>query len=60
MAKKLTNEQILMLQLSDRDVDAGRLISQELLDNTDLNMLRNLEKSQQSLINDLNEDDGLN
>jgi len=31
-AVKLTEEQILMLQLSDKDIEAGRLISQEELD----------------------------
>ena len=57
MAKELTNEQILMLQLSDKDIEAGRLISQELLDKTDLNMLRNLENPRQSPINRLNADE---
>ncbi len=36
---KLTQEQILMLQLSDEDIKAGRLISQEQLDKNDLEWL---------------------
>lgn len=35
----LSDEQILMLQLSDRDIEAGRLISQEQLDKDDLEWL---------------------
>lgn len=37
---KLTDEQILMLQLSDDDIKAGRTISQEQLDKNDLEWLR--------------------
>ncbi|MDB5123301.1 MAG: hypothetical protein JWP94_1430 [Mucilaginibacter sp.] len=37
---KLTDEQILMLQLSDDDIQAGRTISQEQLDKNDLEWLR--------------------
>jgi len=37
---KLTEEQILMLQLSDKDIEAGRLISQEQLDKNDLQWLK--------------------
>jgi len=36
----LSDEQILMLQLSDRDIEAGRLISQEQLDKEDLEWLQ--------------------
>ena len=36
---KLTDEQILMLQLSDQDIQNGRLISQEQLDKDDLQWL---------------------
>ncbi len=36
---KLTEEQILMLQLSDKDIEAGRLISQEMLDELDRRLL---------------------
>ena len=36
---KLTEEQILMLQLSDLDIKNGRLISQDQLDKTDLQWL---------------------
>jgi len=36
----LTKEQILMLQLSDKDIEANRLISQEQLDKNDLEWLR--------------------
>ena len=39
---KLSEEQILMLQLSDRDIEAGKLISQEQLDKNDLKWLRGL------------------
>jgi len=35
----LTEEQILMLQFSDKDIEAGRLISQEQLDKIDLEWL---------------------
>jgi hypothetical protein len=38
----LTDEQILMLQLSDADIKAGRLISQEQLDKEDLEWLNGL------------------
>ena len=37
---KLTEEQILMLQLSDLDIKNGRLISQEQLDKADLQWLQ--------------------
>jgi hypothetical protein len=36
----LSEEQILMLQLSDRDIEAGKLISQEQLDKDDLEWLQ--------------------
>jgi hypothetical protein len=39
-AVKLTEEQILMLQLSDLDIETGRLISQEQLDKNDLEWLQ--------------------
>jgi len=39
-AVKLTEEQILMLQLSDKDIEAGKLISQEQLDKDDLMWLK--------------------
>jgi hypothetical protein len=35
----LTEEQILILQLSDNDIETGRLISQEQLDKNDLDWL---------------------
>lgn len=38
-AVKLTAEQKLMLEMSDRDIEAGRLISQEDLDKGDLEWL---------------------
>ncbi|MDP2113236.1 MAG: hypothetical protein Q8K69_04170 [Bacteroidota bacterium] len=37
---KLTEEQILMLQLSDLDIKNGRLISQDQLDKADLQWLQ--------------------
>lgn len=37
---KLTDEQILMLQLSDDDIKTGKIISQEDLDQNDLEWLR--------------------
>jgi len=37
---KLTDEQILMLQLSDIDIKTGKIISQEELDKNDLEWLR--------------------
>ena len=37
---KLTDEQILMLQLSDIDIKTGKIISQETLDKNDLEWLR--------------------
>jgi len=37
---KLTDEQILMLQLSDNDIKTGKIISQETLDKNDLEWLR--------------------
>jgi hypothetical protein len=39
---KLTEEQILMLQLSDKDIQDGKLISQSELDNNDLQWLSGL------------------
>jgi len=39
-AVKLTDEQILMLQLSDKDIAAGKLISHEQLDKHDLEWLK--------------------
>jgi hypothetical protein len=36
----LSEEQILMLQLSDRDIEAGKLISQEQLDKDDMEWLQ--------------------
>jgi len=39
-AIKLTDEQILMLQLSDHDIKMGKIISQEHLDKNDLEWLR--------------------
>jgi hypothetical protein len=37
---KLTDEQILMLQLSDKDIKNGKLISQSQLDKDDLQWLK--------------------
>ncbi|MFI5138913.1 MAG: hypothetical protein ACHQIM_13905 [Sphingobacteriales bacterium] len=37
---KLTDEQILILQLSDKDVEAGKLISHDQLDTNDLEWLK--------------------
>jgi hypothetical protein len=37
---ELSNEQLLMLQLSDRDIEAGKLISQEHLDKSDREWLK--------------------
>lgn len=37
---KLTQEQVLMLQLSEQDIKKGRLISQEHLDKEDLQWLK--------------------
>ncbi len=39
---KLTEEQILMLQLSDKDIKTGKLISQSQLDKDDLKWLKGL------------------
>ena len=39
---KLTEEQILMLQLSDKDIKNGKLISQSQLDKNDLQWLKGL------------------
>jgi hypothetical protein len=39
---KLTKEQILMLQLSDKDIKNGKLISQSQLDKADLQWLKGL------------------
>jgi len=39
-AVKLTEEQILILQLSDKDIEAGKLISQEESDKNDLEWLQ--------------------
>lgn len=38
-AVKLTEEQILMLHLSDKDIETGKLISQDQLDKNDLEWL---------------------
>jgi hypothetical protein len=38
-AVKLSEEQILMLQLSDKDIKSGKLLSQEQLDKNDLEWL---------------------
>jgi hypothetical protein len=37
---KLTEEQVLMLQLSDKDIKSGKLISQSQLDKDDLQWLK--------------------
>jgi len=37
---KLTEQQIALLKLSDKDIEAGRLISQEQLDKNDLASLK--------------------
>ena len=39
---KLSEEQILMLQLSDKDIKSGKLISQNQLDKADLQWLKGL------------------
>ena len=39
---KLTEEQVLMLQLSDQDIKKGELISQNQLDKDDLQWLKSL------------------
>jgi hypothetical protein len=39
---KLSDEQILMLKLSDKDIEAGRLVSQEELDKSDMQWLKGL------------------
>jgi hypothetical protein len=39
-AVELSEEQIVMLQLSDKDIEMGRLISQEQLDKDDLAWLK--------------------
>ncbi len=39
---KLTEEQILMLQLSDNDIKTGKLITQAQLDKSDLKWLKEL------------------
>ncbi len=39
---KLTKEQILMLELSDKDIKTGKLISQSQLDKDDLQWLKGL------------------
>ena len=39
---KLSEEQILMLQLSDKDIEAGKLISQDDLDKSDMQWLKEL------------------
>ncbi len=39
-AVKLTEEQILMLHLSDKDIETGKLISQDQLDKNDLEWLK--------------------
>lgn len=40
--KKLSKEQILMLKLSEKDIEMGRLITQEELDKSDIVWLREL------------------
>jgi hypothetical protein len=39
---KLSDEQILMLKLSDKDIEAGKLISQDDLDKSDIQWLKGL------------------
>jgi hypothetical protein len=39
---KLSDEQILMLNLSDKDIEDGKLVSQEDLDKSDLKWLKGL------------------
>jgi hypothetical protein len=39
---KLTDEQVLMLELSDKDIKKGKLISQSNLDKADLQWLKEL------------------
>ena len=39
---KLSEEQILMLKLSDKDIKSGKLISQSQLDKNDLKLLKEL------------------
>ena len=39
---KLTNEQVLMLKLSDKDIEKGKLISQNELDKRDSEWLKEL------------------
>ena len=39
---KLTDEQILMLKLSDKNIEMGKVISQEQLDKNDLQWLKKL------------------
>lgn len=39
---KLSDEQILMLNLSDKDIEAGKLISQDDLDKRDMQWLKGL------------------
>jgi hypothetical protein len=39
---KLSDEQILMLKLSDKDIEVGKLISQEELDKNDMQWLKGL------------------
>lgn len=39
---KLSDEQILMLKLSDKDIESGKLISQEEVDKSDLEWLKGL------------------
>jgi len=39
---KLSEEQILMLQLSDKDIETGKLISQDDLDKSDMQWLKEL------------------
>ena len=43
---KLTEEQVLMLQLSDRDIKKGKLISQDQLDKDDLQWLSEQDNRQ--------------
>jgi hypothetical protein len=47
----LTEEQVLMLALSDRDIEAGRIISQEQLDKNDLEWLKGKQCGRKRLPN---------
>jgi hypothetical protein len=45
-AVELTEEQILMLHLSDQDIETGKLISQDQLDKNDLEWLKRFTQKQ--------------